>query len=159
MNDRNPDSSDLRTDGDWFYGASAAFPKAVEWHTWFEHWKDQIGGLQPIERFLVDAVVKLQQTYVKVAQRVRKNAGWTRNYTEDEMADIKAVAEEAHAWYTRSRPREDQIRNLDPRLLVMFKALDGAYAVALRLAQELHSINERGYLLVNMGAEHRELSV
>jgi hypothetical protein len=159
VNDRNPGSSELRTDGDWWYGASAAFPKAVEWHTWFDHHKDRIGGLQPIERFLVDATTKLQQTYVKIAQRVRKNERWTRNYTEDEMADIKAVAEEACAWYNRSRPREDQIRNLDPMFLLMFKALDGAYAVALRLANELHTINERGFVLVDMSAESRELSV
>jgi hypothetical protein len=157
--DRNPDSTHLRRDGDWWYGANAAFPKAVEWHAWFDYHKDALDGLQPIDRFLVDATVKLQQTYVKIAQRVRKNVGWTRNYTEDEMASIKAVAEEANAWYSRNRPREDQIRGLDPRLLLLFKAIDGAYAVGLRLAQELDAINRKGFVVVDMGAEARELSV
>lgn len=154
---RDPNSSALRREADWFYGANASFPKAVEWQVWTELWAEQINGLQPLDRFLLDAVRKLQQTFVKTAQRVRKNTGWTRNYTEDEMASIVEVAEEANAWYSRNRPTQDRIRDLDPRLLIMFQALDGAYAVALRLAQELDQANRRGFVVVDMGAESREL--
>jgi hypothetical protein len=144
--------------GDWWYGATAAFPKAVEWQVWTEYWRDRAGTLSRRERFLVDATVTLHQLWVKMAQRVRKNIGWTRNYTEDEMAGILAVAEEKAAWYRRNRPSDASIRDLDPRLLFMFQALDGAYAVAERLANELDQINRKGFVMVDTSSEVNELA-
>lgn len=141
---------------DFWYGADAAFPKAVQWHAWYEHHAARLGSLQPVEKFVVDATTKLQQTMVKMAQRIRKNLDFTRSYTEGEMADIMAVAGEAAAWYRRNRPAKDAIRNLDPILLILFEALDGAYAVQERLAHELDQINRKGYLLVDTSSERQE---
>lgn len=149
---------ETRQTSDWFYGATASFPKAVEWHIWFEHWQAQYDQSQPIEKFLVDATMKLQQTYVKMAQRVRKNAGWTRNFTGDEMASILETASEADAWFKRNRPRDDELKALDPRLLFVCQALGGSYAVALALAQELDQINRKGFVVVNTADEVHELA-
>ena len=133
------------------FGGDAAFPKAVQWHVWFEHWKEQLGSLQPIERFLVDACVTMQQTYVKMARALRKD--------EIDVKTACEVTEEAHAWYERNRPSNDRIRDLDARLLIMFQALDGAYSVAFRLAQELRQAREKGYLLIDTAAERQELTL
>lgn len=143
---------------DAWYGAGASFPKAVQWHAWFDHWKDRIDRMDPYERFLMDATVKIQQTLVKIGQTVRKNLEWTRPYTEGEMANIKDVAEEAAAWYRKNRPSKDRIRALDPVLLILFEGLDGAYAVTERLAQELDQINRKGYVLVDTSQELKELA-
>lgn len=143
--------------GDWFYGATACFPKAVEWHAWFEHWKERYEASQPIEKFLVDATVKLQQTYIRLCQKVRKNDNWTRNYAEDEMATILDIVGEADAWFKRNRPREDQIEALDPRLKFICQALGGSFAVAVALGQELDQINRKGFVVVNAADEHHEL--
>jgi hypothetical protein len=132
------------------WGADAAFPKAVQWHVWYEHWSRQIGSLQPCERFLVDATMKMQQTYVKMARALRKD--------EIDVKTAMEVTEEAHAWYERNRPTNESIAGLDRRLLIMFQALDGAYSVAWRLAQELRQANDRGYLLLDTAAERRELA-
>lgn len=144
--------------GDWFYGAGASFPKAVEWHNWFQFHAARIETLTRQERFLLDATTKLQQTMVKMAQVIRKNLDFTRGYTEGNMADVKALAEEAAAWYRRSRPTDDSIRTLDPVLLMLYKGLDGAYAVQERLALEIDQINRRGYFLIDTGAECAALS-
>jgi len=142
---------------DWFYGATASFPKAIEWHIWHEYAATRLGSLQPMEKFLVDATLALQQLYVKVAQRVRKNLNWTRQYTEDEMTSIVDLVGTRNAWYSRNRPTDDAIRNLDPILVIQFKALDGAYAVASALCQELDQINRKGFVLVDTSAEAIEL--
>lgn len=141
---------------DFWYGADAAFPKAVQWHNWYTYWSGRIERMQPLEKFVVDATMKLQQTMVKIAQRIRKNPEWTRQFTEDEMADIKAVAGEAAAWYRKNRPSDERIRNLDPCLQILFQGLDGAYAVSERLADELHRLNTRGFMLVDSAAELQE---
>lgn len=143
---------------DWWYGASACFPKAIEWQVWFEYHKDKYDASQPIEKFVVDASMKLQQTFVKLAQAVRKNDGWTRLYTEGEMKNILDITGEAEAWFKRNCQREDQLKALDPRLVFIVKALEGGYAVASALAAEQDQINRKGYVLVDMSAEHRELS-
>ena len=133
------------------FGSDAAFPKAVEWHVWYEHWSRQLGALQPVERFLVDATMRLQQTWVKMARALRKDG-----------IDVKTaceVTEEAFAWYERNRTSDDRIRDLDARLLIMFKALDGAYSVAHRLAQELRQVHEKGWLLLDTAKEGQETGV
>lgn len=141
----------------WFYGADASFPKAVQWHTWFDYWKTRYAASQPWERFLVDATMKLQQVYVKVAQQMRKNPDWTRTCAESTIRNILDLADEAKSWYDRNRPRNFEVSALDPRLVILFEALDGAYAVALRLARELDTLNRKGYLLVDMSDEAHEV--
>jgi hypothetical protein len=143
---------------DWWYGASAAFPRAIEWQVWFDFWKDRYAQSQPVEKLIVDATMKLHQTYVKLAQAIRKNDGWTRLYTEDEMKNILDITGEAASWFARNKPREDQLKALDPRLVFVVKALEGGFAVASALAAEQDQINRKGYVLVDMSAEHRELS-
>lgn len=146
-------------ESDWFYGANASFPKAVEWHHWFKYWQSRYDASQPFDRWLVDATMKVQQTYIKLAQRVRKNDGWTRQYTEDEMKGILDIVGEADQWFKSTRPREDRLNDLDPRLRFLCQALAGAFTCAVALGQELDQINRRGYLLVNTGEEARELAV
>jgi len=142
---------------DFFYGARASFPKAVQWHVWFNYWKDHIHQMQPIDRFMVDFTVKLQQTLVKISQIIRQNAGYTRSYTDGEMRNIKDLAEEAAACYRRNRPSDDRIRSLDRSLVLLFQALDGAYSVVEALAAELDRINRRGFFMLNVNDERAEV--
>ena len=144
--------------GDWWYVAGGALPKAIQWHVWYEHFSDRIARAQPVEKFLIDATTKLQQTLVKTAQRVRANPEWARRFTEEEMASIKDVAAEAASWYARNRPDETRIRNCDPVLLLLFQGLDGAYAVMERLAMELDFIGRKGYVMVDPSAECMEVT-
>ena len=104
-----------------------------------------------MEKFLVDACVTMQQTYVKMARALRKD--------EIDVKTACEVTEEAHVWYERNRPSNDRIRDLDPRLLIMFQALDGAYSVAWRLAQELRQVHEKGWLVLDTAAERQEIGV
>lgn len=142
---------------DFWNGHGASFPKAVQWITWFNYWKHRYDSGQPIERFIVDASMKLQQTYVKMSQNIRKNLTWTRSFTGDEMHDILALAEEADAWFFKHCPREDQLRVLDPRLVFIVEALKGAFGVATRLARELDQINRKGFVMVDTSIEATEL--
>lgn len=144
--------------GDWWYGAGAAFPKGVEWHNWWERNSAKLESMQPYEHFVVDATMKLQQTSVKMGQIIRKDLNFTRGYSVGDIANIKALAEEAAAWYRRNRPTDEKIRGCDPILLMLYKGLDGAYAVQERLALELDQINRRGYLLIDTGAETAALA-
>lgn len=144
--------------GEWWYGAGAAFPKAVEWHNWFAFHADRIENMGRRERFVVDATMKLQQTMVKMGQVIRKNLDFTRGYTEGNMADVKALAEESAAWYRRNRPTDETIRGLDPVLVMLYHGLDGAYAIQERLALEIDQITRKGYFLIDTGAESAALS-
>lgn len=143
---------------DWFYGADACFPKAVEWHTWGAYWRDRYNDSQPIEKFLVDATLMLQKTFIKMAKTIRQNDQWTRNYSGEEMSNILDTAGEANAWFERNRPRDDQMQALDPRLLFIAQALGGAFSVMQALAAELDQINRKGFVLVNTSAEMQELA-
>lgn len=145
-------------ENDWFYGASASLPTAASWHTWFNYHEDAYKQSQPLERFLIDGTMKMHQTLIKLCVRVRKNAGWTRQFSEVEMNEILEIVGEAQAWFDRNKPREDQMASLDPRLCFIAKALNGLYQVSTALAQELDQINRKGYLLVDAGAESAELA-
>jgi hypothetical protein len=144
-------------ESDWFFGASAALPRAIEWHTWFNYWQERYDLSQPVERLIVDAAMKVHQTIIKLSQAVRKNPGWARNFSEDEMRHILDVAGEAQAWFKNNRPRDDEIERFDPRLKFIVQALGGAFNVMVALAQELDQANRKGFVLVDTGAEAREI--
>lgn len=143
--------------GDWFYGATASLPRAVEWHTWFEHFQEQYDHSQPIERWMIDAAMKTHQTFIKLAVAVRKNDGWARQFSEVEMAHILDIVGEHKAWYDKTRPTDDALRSLDPRFVFVCRALGGLANVAVALGQEIDQANRKGFVLVDTGSELREL--
>lgn len=143
---------------DWFYGASAALPTAANWHTWFAYHEEAYKRSQPIERFLIDATMKANQTIIKLCVAARKSDNWTRQFSEVEMEHILGIVGEAQAWFDRNKPSDTTAEPLDPRLKFVLRAVGGLYEVATALGQELDQINRKGYLLVDASAEAKELA-
>src|SRR5438034_6796497 len=140
----------------------SSLPTALEWEIWFKGWSEQITEPIPAERFLVDAILKLQTTYITLARQLRITNNVTNTgsnvvlrYDSDgyvfgeESKSPVAFATEALAFFAKYKPQLDKSFAARPEIAILLKATEGLAIIAVRLANEIEGVKKHGYVAVN----------
>jgi hypothetical protein len=140
----------------------SALIKAQQWIDFLDEWSGYFAVSEPWVKFALHATMNLHQSFAVLARRLRKNAWWTGGMTmAEQTVDLGEDARARLAWFEKSSQEVDQ-RNVPAWARFLFAAIEGAFRMQVRIADEAKTALRRGHVVIpvdRMGtvvAEQRE---